>query len=64
VPVMNWERSICPTCSLIWERNLDGAWRYTSLIAVPMPAERSCPLCASHLRVKWIVPLPVLPEDH
>jgi hypothetical protein len=58
-----WERSLCPGCSLIWERNLDGAWRYISLVAVPLPVERGCPMCKSNLRVEWKRPLPVLPAE-
>ncbi|MBO0778504.1 MAG: hypothetical protein J2P37_06705 [Ktedonobacteraceae bacterium] len=58
-----WERCLCPDCTLVWERNLDGAWRYIARIAVPVPAERACPACASNLRVQWMEPLPVLPKD-
>jgi hypothetical protein len=58
-----WQRSVCPDCMLIWERDLDGAWRYISLVAIPVPAERTCPLCHSNLYVKWVRPLPVLPQE-
>ncbi len=58
-----WERCLCPECQLVWERNLDGAWRYTAMIAVPVPDERSCPICASKLIMMWKKPLPVLPEE-
>jgi hypothetical protein len=57
-----WERCLCPDCALVWERNLDGAWRYTALIDVPLPAERSCPICASNLFMVWEKPLPVFPS--
>lgn len=58
-----WERCLCPDCSFVWERNLDGAWRYTAMVAVPVPEERACPICASNLHMVWERPLPVLPED-
>jgi hypothetical protein len=33
------------------------------MIAVPVPDERSCPICASKLIMMWKKPLPVLPEE-
>ncbi|HEU5227257.1 MAG TPA: hypothetical protein VFU49_05540 [Ktedonobacteraceae bacterium] len=58
-----WERNLCPTCTLIWERNLDGAWRYISLIAVPLPTERACPICTNNFQMTWVTQLPTLPDD-
>jgi hypothetical protein len=57
-----WERNICPDCSYIWERDLDGTWRYISLIAVPVPEERTCPVCNMNMHIKWVSPLPTLPQ--
>ncbi|MBE3560480.1 MAG: hypothetical protein IMW89_14835 [Ktedonobacteraceae bacterium] len=59
--MLHWERCLCPECTLVWERNLDGAWRYIALVAVPLPQERPCPLCASNLSLHWEKPLPALP---
>lgn len=60
--MLTWERNVCPNCSLVWERNLDGAWRYIARIAVPLPEERACPVCQSKLHLRWIRPVPVLPS--
>lgn len=57
-----WERNLCPDCSLVWERDLDGAWRYIAMVDVPLPAERACPVCRSGMHMQWVRPLPVLPE--
>ena len=61
--MIKWERNFCPNCNLVWERNLDGAWRYISMIAVPVPDDRVCPICSSSLYIQWVRPLPVLPEE-
>jgi hypothetical protein len=61
--MLKWERYFCPECSLVWERNLDGAWRYMAMIAVPMPSDRKCPLCSSKLHMHWVRPLPILLEE-
>ena len=61
--MIKWERNLCPDCTLVWERNLDGAWRYISIIAVPVPDERVCPICSSKLYMHWVRPLPLFPED-
>ncbi len=61
--MLTWEKHLCPDCSFVWERNLDGAWRYISMIAMPLPEERACPICKSSLQMKWLRPLPVLPEN-
>ncbi len=58
-----WERNICPDCTLVWERNLDGIWRYIAMVSVPLPAERTCPVCASGFHMQWEKVLPVLPEN-
>jgi len=61
--MIKWERNFCPDCNLVWERNLDGAWRYISRMAVPVPEDRVCPICSSKLHMHWVRPLPLLPED-
>ncbi len=61
--MIQWERNTCPDCSLIWERNLDGVWRYVAMISVPLPSDRACPVCASGLHMEWARPLPVFPKD-
>jgi hypothetical protein len=60
--MLPWERCLCPNCTLIWERNLDGVWRYIALVAVPLPQEKTCPVCASNLSMRWKKALPVLPS--
>ncbi len=60
---ISWDRYCCPSCSYVWERNNDGAWRYVSQIAVPIPDERSCPPCGMMLPWVWIEPLPLFPHD-
>lgn len=61
--MIKWERNLCPDCNLVWERNLDDAWRYISVIAVPVPADRVCPICSIKLCMHWVRPLPLLPEE-
>jgi hypothetical protein len=58
-----WQRNMCPDCTLVWEHNLDGAWRYIAMIAIPVPIERVCPLCSSNLSIKWVKPLPTFPQE-
>jgi hypothetical protein len=31
-------------------------------MAVPLPVEKTCPICASNLYMQWEKPLPVLPD--
>ena len=59
--MLHWQRNICPQCTLIWEHNLDGAWRYIAMVAVPLPSERECPVCRNNFSMHWEKPLPVLP---
>jgi hypothetical protein len=58
-----WERCLCPDCTLVWERNLDGAWRYIARVAVPLPEEKSCPICTINLYMQWEQSLPILPDS-
>jgi hypothetical protein len=61
--MVSLERYLCPGCTLVWERNLDGAWRYLAMLAVPRPDERSCPTCSAVMPMIWIEPLPLLADN-